>query len=186
VDTGGAPASRSAYSEAIAAYEQAMRRLQERDFAQAAGELRRILQAYPDEKELAERVRVYLALCERHLAPPDAAPQSLEEHVYAATLAFNAGELDRAIGHLERVVERDGAHDRALYLLATAYAQRGEPGLAIPYLQRAVEANPENRALARTDPDLEALRGDRTVAALLEPPVGPDGRRGPARPRFLR
>jgi hypothetical protein len=82
------------------------------------------------------------------------------------------------------VVERDAAHDRALYLLATAHAQRGEPGLAIPYLQRAVEANPENRALARTDPDLEALRSDRAVAALLEPPA--DGRRGPARPRFIR
>ncbi len=184
----GAPARRSTYVEAVAVYEQAMRRLQERDFARAAGDLRHVLRSYPDEKELAERARLYLALCERHLAPLDGAPQSVEEHVYAATLALNAGDVDRAIGYLERVVERERANDRALYMLAAAHAQREEPGLAIPYLQRAVEANPENRVRARTDPDLDSLRGDRAVAALLEAPgrFGPDGRRAPARPRSTR
>ena len=54
-----------------------------------------------------------------------------------------------------------------MYLLAVAHAVRGDAGVAIRYLEQAIEANPENRSLARVDPDLEALRRETALAALL-------------------
>jgi tetratricopeptide (TPR) repeat protein len=172
------PPHRSTYVEAVALYEQAIERLHHKQYAEAVEQFHRVL-AYPDEKELAERARLYLAFCERHLSVVDAEPQSAPERLYAATLALNAGQFDRAIRYLGQVVEHEPGNDRALYLLAAAHAERGQLGLAIPYLQRAIEANPENRARARTDPDLEVLRREAAVAALLEPPApqGSDGRR---------
>jgi tetratricopeptide (TPR) repeat protein len=59
------------------------------------------------------------------------------------------------------------ANDRALYLLAIAHAERREHELALRYLRQAIEANPENRPLARVDPDLDALRGAAGLNALL-------------------
>jgi tetratricopeptide (TPR) repeat protein len=171
------PQYRSSYLEAVALYEQAVQTLQQRDFPRAAELLGQVVRAYSQEKELVERARLYLGLCERHIRPPDAEPQSISERLYAATLALNAAEIDRAIGYLERVLEDDRANDRALYMLASAYAARGQVDLAIGYLQRAIATNPENRALARTDPDLESLRSDEAVAALLEGPILPVDRR---------
>jgi tetratricopeptide (TPR) repeat protein len=168
-----APAPRrSTYLEAVALYEQAVRTLQQHNYAKAADLLRHMVATFPEERELIERSRMYLALCERQLEPLTAEPRDTPERLYAATIALNAGKLDDAVAHLERILEAESAHDQALYMLAVAYTEREQVPEAIRYLQQAIEANPENRALARVDPDLDDLRDDDAVAALLEaPPV---------------
>ena len=55
-------------------------------------------------------------------------------------------------------------------MLAVAHAQRGEHAEAVAHLERAIALNPENRALARHDPDLEPLRDDEAFRAALEAP----------------
>jgi tetratricopeptide (TPR) repeat protein len=164
-------AYRPGHIEAIGIYEQGIRQIQEHDFARAAELLQSVVSRFPEERELGERARLYLALCDRQLRPVPDEPQSSDERVYAATLALNAGDLDRAIEYLDRVRRDDPAHDRALYMLATAHAQRGNLEVAIPYLQQAIESNPDNRVLARVDPDLAGLRAEDTFAALLESPL---------------
>jgi len=174
---------RRSYLEAVAVYEQGIRQIQEHDFARAADLLNRLLAAFPHERELCERARLYLGLCNRHLRPAADEPQSLAERVYAATLALNAGQVDRAILFLESVLREDSANDQALYMLATAYAQRGDVEVAIPYLQQAIESNPDNRVLARVDPDLAGLRTEDTIAALLASPIArPEGAPSTLRP----
>ena len=71
--------------------------------------------------------------------------------------------------------DEDPDNDHDLYMLAVAHAQRGEPAEAIAHLERAIILNPENRALAKSDPDLEPLRGDDAFRAALDTP-------SPARP----
>jgi predicted Zn-dependent protease len=158
---------RSTYHDAVAVYEQALRTLQEHDYAKAAELLRQVIAGFPQERELLERSRLYLGLCERHLQPSTAEPGNTQERVYAATLALNAGAPDRAIGYLKRVVSDEPSNDQALYMLAVAHAERREPALAITYLEQAIEANPENRSLARVDPDLDPLRREEGLDALL-------------------
>jgi tetratricopeptide (TPR) repeat protein len=161
----------ASHLEALAAYEQGIHHLQEHDFAWAADIFGRVLAAFPEEREICERARLYLALCDRHLRPAIDEPQSQAERIYAATLALNAGDVDRAIYYLDSVRRDDPVNDQVLYMLATAHAQRGNVQVAIPYLQQAIESNPDNRVLARFDPDLEDLRAEDTIAALLEPPL---------------
>jgi len=162
----------------VALYEQGVCQIQQHDFARAADFLGLVVSAFPQERELCERARLYLSLCDRQLRPAADEPQSLAERIYAATLALNAGNVARAIEFLEGVVREDSTNDQALYMLATAYAQRGELQVAIPYLQQAIASNPDNRVLARVDPDLADLRAEDTIAALLESPlVQPDGDR---------
>src|SRR5207249_9978131 len=132
-----------------------------------------VLTHYPEEKELAERVRLYLNVCRRQVSPRESTPQTVEERLYAATIAINGGRYDQAIAHLRLVRDEDPDNDHALYLLAVAHAQRDEPAEALAHLQRAIALNPENRALARTDPDLEPLRGDEAFRAALEAPPSP-------------
>ncbi len=162
---------RQSYLEAVVVYEQGIRQIQQHDFARAADLLGRVVTAFPQERELCERARLYLSLCDRQLRPATDEPQSLAERIYAATLALNAGTVDRAIAFLRGVLRENPTHDQALYMLATAYAQRGDVQVAIPYLQQAIESNPDNRVLARVDPDLAGLRAEDTIAALLESPL---------------
>jgi len=54
------------------------------------------------------------------------------------------------------------------YDLACFYAKRGRAGEALPHLERAVSLNPELRAWAATDADLDPIRSNPGVARLLE------------------
>jgi tetratricopeptide (TPR) repeat protein len=162
--------------DAVAVYEQGLRMLQHHDYAKASELMRHVIATFPEERELVERARLYVTLCDRQLKPLTSVPQNTTERIYAATLALNAGDADEAVGHLARALADEPSNDKALYMLATAHAQRAETEDAIRYLQQAIEANPENRSLARFDPDLHALRSDETVTALLEAPsVARDG-----------
>jgi tetratricopeptide (TPR) repeat protein len=157
-----------ASAEAVAIYERGVGALQRHDYEAARHLLESVLRLYPDEKELHERVRLYLNVCERHVSPPGAAPQTVEERLFAATLAINGGNYDEAISHLRLVRDEDPDNDHALYMLAVAHAQRGELAESIAHLERAVALNPENRGLARRDPDLEPLREDEAFRTALD------------------
>jgi tetratricopeptide (TPR) repeat protein len=153
------PIRRTTYFEAVALYEKGLEALQRHEYDHALELLRSVLKQYPEEKELHERVRLYLNICERHATPKLAAPQSVEERLYASTLAINGGKYDEAISHLRLVRDEDPDNDHALYMLAVAHAQRGELAEAIAHLERSIALNAENRALARRDPDLDPLHG---------------------------
>jgi tetratricopeptide (TPR) repeat protein len=178
------PARRSTYIEAVAVYERGLEAVQRHDYSTAIKLLESVLRQYPEEKELHERVRLYLNICQRQATRTEPAPRTLEERLYASTLAVNGGKYDEAIAHLRLVRDEDPDNDHALYMLAVAHAQRGEHAEAIAHLERAIAVNSENRALARTDPDLEPLRDDESFRAAVEaPPVPRVDRRRPLRTR---
>ncbi len=168
--TPAVPERRSTYVEAVALYERGLEALQRHDYRKASDLFESVLRQYPEERELHERVRLYLNICHRHEAPRESAPKTVDERLYAATLAINGGQYDQAIAHLRLVRDEDPDNDHALYMLAVAHAQRGEPAEAVAHLERAIALNPENRGLARTDPDLEPLRGDDAFRMALETP----------------
>jgi len=165
------PERRSTYIEAVPLYERGLEKLQRHDYAAAAEMFESVLRQYPEEKELHERVRLYLNVCQRQAARQALTPQTIEERLFASTIAINGGRYDEAIAHLHLVRDEDPDNDHALYMLAVAHAQRGEHAEAVAHLERAIAVNPENRGLARTDADLEPLRGDDSFRAALEAPL---------------
>ena len=170
-------------------YERGLEALQRHDYQGAASLFESVLRQYPEEKELHERVRLYLNICQRQAAPRESSPQTVDERLYAATLAINGGHYDQAIAHLRLVRDEDPDNDHALYMLAVAHAQRDEHAEAVAHLERAIALNPENRALARTDPDLEPLKDDEAFRAALEAPpssMRPPDRRRPFKSRTAR
>jgi tetratricopeptide (TPR) repeat protein len=179
------PIVRASYLEAVALYEQGLAALQAHDYSRASTLLRSVLSGHPEEKELHERVRLYLNVCERQVEPRASFQGTPEERVFAATVAFNAGDYETALGHLREANKSAPDHDLALYMLAAVLALRDEPHEAVPYLLRAIELNPENRALARRDADLESLRDNEQVRAALEvtSPAKPERRRSHRRSR---
>lgn len=139
-------------------YERGVEALQQRDYGRASQLLESVIDRYPDEKELHERVRLYLNVCRRQASPPDHTPQTPEERVYAATLAINAGVYDRGLRQLQLALEADPANDHVHYMLGVVHALRRDFASSLSHLQRAVELNPDNRFLALQDTDLSGLR----------------------------
>ena len=166
------PARKPTYHEAVAMYERGLQALQRRDFAASAEALRNVIERYPDERELLERARLYLKVCERELEPKEPAPKTPDEWVYAGTVALNAGDEATALRHVQKALSEDARHDHAHYMMAVITTRRGDAAAALDHLRQAVTLNPENRSLARQDPELDSLREDTTFKSIVEAPAG--------------
>ena len=165
-----APVRKPGFYEAVAIYERGVQALQRHDFAAAAGFFRTVLDRYPEERELLERARLYLRVCERETSRQQPVPKTPAERVYAATVALNSGDNSLALDHLQRALVDDPESDHAHYIMAVALGMRGRAAEALDHLRRSIELNPENRSLARQDPDLDGLRGHEIFRSVLETP----------------
>jgi tetratricopeptide (TPR) repeat protein len=161
------PPRRSTYADAVLLYERGLHALQAKRYGDAANTLKRVIAEFPEEIELHERAQLYIRVCERQLAPLDATPKTPEERVYAATLALNAGAVDRAVGLLNAALQQQPDNDAAEYMLGVTLATRGDQPGAMQHLARALELNPECRDSLRKEPELEALRETDELQALL-------------------
>jgi uncharacterized protein HemY len=165
----------------VAAFERGFRALQQRQFDRAAHALTAVLTGFPDEKEMQERARVYLSICERQASGAGAKPRSVEERINAATVAINRGAFGDALRLLRDLESDKSDSDHVQYLLCVAFTSMGDVDKALAHLRRAVELNPENRFLSTADADLEPLRQHAGFVAALEAP--PPSRRTGARKR---
>ncbi len=156
-------------ADAVAVFESGVRRLQRRDYTSAARIFRQLLEAFPAERAVLDRTRVYLELCVRELDARPTAPRTLEERLTAATAALNDGNDWAAEQFARAALKEDARHELALYLMAAVEARRGTRDRALSYLEQAVEASPEVRAQARHDADFESLRELDAFHALIEP-----------------
>ncbi|OFW06677.1 MAG: hypothetical protein A3H96_25395 [Acidobacteria bacterium RIFCSPLOWO2_02_FULL_67_36] len=176
------PRAKPGFYEAVAIYERGVQALQRHEFQAAAGFFRNVLDHYPDERELLERARLYLRVCERETVRQPPAPKTPEERVYAATMALNAGDYGQATDHLQRALAENPDSDHAHYTMSVVLGIRGRIDEGIEHLRQAIALNPENRALARQDPDLESLRSHSAFRAALDTAPASPRRRPRIRP----
>lgn len=163
-----APPRKPGFYEAVAIYERGVQALQRHDFGGAAELFRVVIERYPEERELLERARLYLRVCERETARLTPPPESAKDHVYAATVALNSGDHAGALAHSQRALTMDDSNDHAHYIMAAALSLRGRRDEALMHLKRSISLNPENRTQAREDPDLENIRGHQDFRAVVE------------------
>ena len=157
--------------EAVAVFQDGMAALQRHDYRTAARQFEAILTRFDGERALADRSRVYLALCQREMARRPTAPATLEERPTAATAALNNDDDVEAETYVRAVLDEAPHHELALYLLAAIEARRGAHESALTLLTRAVDVSPEIRAQVRHDLDFETLHDLDAFRQLLEAPV---------------
>jgi predicted Zn-dependent protease len=152
--------------DAVTTFGRAMASLQQRDYRGALAHFEDLLQRFPNEWTLLDRVRVYAAACQRALGQ-DHPPTTVEERLTAATAALNDGQNQRAAQLISQVVDEAPGHELGFYLLAVVHARRGAPAEALDALTRAVALSPEVLAQARHDEDFESLRGHEAFERLM-------------------
>lgn len=169
-------------AQAMKVYEEAMRHFNKQSFRRAKEIFEKVV-AGPS-RELAERARVHLAICEQRLQR--SAPvhlRSADDHYHYAVSQINLARYDEARAHLEKARRQAPKADYIYYALASVAALSGEAEDAFTYLTQAIKLRPENRYHARNDSDFRLLEDDPRLQDLLYPerdrPIG-------SRPRELR
>ncbi len=122
------------------------------------------------ERDVAQRAKLHIAMCDRRLQQAPAADfESAEDYYNYGVALINARKLAEAREHLERALAIDPEAGHIHYALALAKALSGELPGAYEHLKRAIELEPRNRLLARQDADFAPLANQPQFEALLYP-----------------
>ena len=138
-------------------YDRGVAALQKKKLEEAERHFLDLIQKYPEEKELVDRARVYVMVCERQRQDPRPALTEPEDFYYAAVLEKNRGNVHEAIEHAKRAARKNGG-GRVDFLLACCYAQQGDLVTVLGHLQKAIEEDQRHRVLARHDRDFDPVR----------------------------
>jgi tetratricopeptide (TPR) repeat protein len=151
----------------FAAFEAAIKLFHARKLAEARALF--VRSAAGPERDVAQRSRLHIAMCDRRLEQAAVVLQSADDYYNYGVALINSRNVAAAREHLETAVRLAPGADHIHYALAVAQALAGDLADAHESLQRAIELDPRNRAIARRDADLAPLADQPPLDALLYP-----------------
>ena len=164
-------ASLSVHAEqALRDYERALDHLRRKQYPEAAEGFKSILKNHPQEREIADRCRAYLRVCERDMGEKVLPLKRVDDYYYQGVLESNRQRYDEALKHLDRALKMDPKDDRVLYTMASTQALKGDREQALSALKEAIGMNAANRIHAQQDPDFDPLRDDDAFIDMVTPP----------------
>ena len=154
-------------------YEAAVRLLYSHEYEKAKIAFDKIIAVFGDDKEVVERSKIHLRLCEQKIARKPAAPRTPDEHYDLAIALMNEGKYEETLDHLNKALKSNPKCDYVIYALAITHCRAGNFDRALANLQTAIGLKPENRFLAQRDSDFEVLKQDGRFVSLVFPDQPP-------------
>src|SRR5205823_10105878 len=151
----------------LAGFEAAMKLFHARKMREARDLFRNAAEG--PERDVAQRARLHIAMCDRRLEQGHPNLISPEDYYNYGVAMLNTRNIAEARAHLEKALEISPDTDHIHYALALAQALSGDPLSAYQNLKRAIELEPRNRAIARQDADFASLANQPPFDSLLHP-----------------
>lgn len=155
------------YQTAVRNFETAVRAFQKQNFNKAAEIFGKLVDS--EVRDVAERARVHLRLCQQRTSRPATPPRSADEYYAQGVASLNGRNLELAVEQLGKAHKLKPNQDHIRYALAAAQALQGNVDAAIEHLEAAVTLRPENRIHVRRDEDFQGLASDPRFRRLLYP-----------------
>lgn len=157
------------HERALKEMERGLQHLYKQNYEEALPHFQAIVEGFAQEKELVDRVQVYVRICRAKIdakTPPQRKPQ---DYFYLGVMKANEADYDQAVEFLDRALQVDPRDEKAQYVMASTRALKGDREMAIRHLQEAIAINPTNRVYAQNDPDFELIRSDDEFENLVYP-----------------
>jgi tetratricopeptide (TPR) repeat protein len=155
------------FAQAVQNYEAAVKAMQEHKFDRAKVLLDKVIAS--EIRELADRARMHINICNQQLAKVSTSFKTPEEHYDYTVSLMNTGNYEAARAQLEKLAKQNPKIDYIVYGMASLEALTGHPEECLRYLGDAIRLNPANRFQARNDADFASMADDPRFTELLYP-----------------
>jgi tetratricopeptide (TPR) repeat protein len=156
-------AKKDEYRKALAAYSDAMKEFRKEKLEKAAEMLTNFLEKYPTEKELTDRAKIYITICQERAKEnkESISLKTAEDYYQHGIYKTNSGEFEEALKSLEKALKMSPDDGKIYYSLANLYCLMGQADPCLENLKKAIQADKFFRILAQNETDFEPLWEDK-------------------------
>jgi len=147
------------------AFEKAMGLFHKGDFAKAREAF--LASAGGPNRDMGHTAQMHIRMCERRLSKSPLEPKTSEDHYNYAVTLMNRGQFQEAEEQFRKSLAGHESADYIHYALALCCGLRGNMEAAAAHLKRAIELRPQNRMIARNDPDFMAIASHSPLRDIL-------------------
>ncbi len=149
------------YQKALSDYTQAMKAMNKKDYERAGELFKAFLEKHASEKELADRVQIYLKVCQKQKKVEKIQLKTFNDYYQYSVQKINKGDYEEALKLLGKAREMRPKEGKILYLTADAYCLMGETEKCLEHLKKAIQMDDFFRTLAQNERDFEPIWEDK-------------------------
>jgi tetratricopeptide (TPR) repeat protein len=150
-------AKKDEYQKTLAAYNQAMKNFHNKNYEKASQLLMAFLEKYSSEKELVDRARIYLKICENQLKKASEALKTFDDYYESSIIKINENEPDEALKLLEEAQKMKPEEGKIFFLMADALCLMEKEDECLENLRKAIQIDESFAVLAQNEPNFEPL-----------------------------
>jgi tetratricopeptide (TPR) repeat protein len=161
---------RDEYQKALNAYGEAMKNFHQGKSERAEELLQAFIEKYPRERELSDRARLYLKICQERIGKSREriSLKTPDDYFYYSVYRLNQGDLEGAAKLLEKARDLAPKDGRTLYLSADLACIQGQTEECLEYLKKAVHADKIYAILAQNESDFQSLWEDKKFKVIVK------------------
>lgn len=160
--------TKSRYQEALNAYTKAVQTLHKGQFEESAKLFSVLLDKYATEIELADRARLYIAICAEKKNKTKRIQKSYEDFVTQGTYLMDEGLFAEAMKIFAKAAQMEPKRASAPYLSAINHLLAGDKKESLDSLKNAIELDGKYGVLAQNESDFEPIWEDEDFKAVTE------------------
>jgi tetratricopeptide (TPR) repeat protein len=150
-------AKKDEYQKTMAAYTLAMKDFHKKNYGKASQSILAFLETYSSEKELVDRARIYLKICENQLEKAPETLKTIDDYYESSIIKINKNEPDEALKLLEEAQKMKPEEGKIFFLMADALCLMEKEDECLENLRKAIQIDESFAILAQNEPDFEPL-----------------------------
>jgi tetratricopeptide (TPR) repeat protein len=161
-------AKKDKFQKELTNFSQAMKSFHKGDYSKASELLTQLNEKEDVERELADRIKTYLKICQDKLAKKSAPLKTFKDYYDLGVYKANEGDYQEAISLLKKAQELDPKEGKAPYLLATVFCKMEKIDDCLESLKKAIQADNLLAVLAQNEDDFESLKEDQEFKLITQ------------------
>ncbi len=146
--------------KALTAFEQVMKVFHKGDYNKTSELLGAFLEKFDSEKELVDRAKMYLKICDEHMQKDKVVLKTFDDYYQNGIFKANHGEYELALEMLTKAQSMEPKEGKIFYLMSSVYCLMDQPEKCLEHLERAIALDSYFAVLAQNETDFSSLKED--------------------------
>lgn len=149
------------FEKTLSSYSQAVKAFRRGDCSKTKQYFEAFIEKYPLEKELIDRAKIYMKICEDKGKKDDFALKDFNDYYEMGVYNLNKGAYEEAIKLFNKALEKDSDEGKIFYLIGKAHFLMGDKDKFLDNLKSAIQVDKSFKIFAQNDMDIDDIKNDK-------------------------